>query len=264
VFTLTDLHGDIYTAIAEASGADVAALQAADNSANIRSTVDNLTVWINEAGELLARRCVALRGRRRAALLPGHQSVLWVVDGVYPELVEFPVGRPSVAAALGRPWAAFHVSRSEALYMDAAQTPLESLVPSRLDVLERWRSSVSTGSVLDVVLPSVRYWANMGEQGVFFAPPVGRVNHLVLDTLNLPIPLVEASDSWAWLPVGGRRLLTCYGAARVCEVRREDETLYSRAPHFWAEFWGGVKRLWLDLPTDVRGLYPLPEAVSNK
>lgn len=259
--TLTELHGDIFTAIAEASGAEVAALQAGDNTANIRSTTDNLTVWVNEAGEALARRCVALRGRHLGLLLPGSQTIPWVAyDGSIPELVESPIGTPCSSSALGAPWGVFGCYRTEGRYSNAAESRLIHLFPSRFDVLQRWRGVAPPDPVaIDPVMPSPLYWCNVSEMGVFVAPAVGRSIDIVADTLNSPVALVNAADKWAWLPIGGRRLLVAYAAARVCEIRREDETLHARAPEFWAEFYSGVVRLYNDLPLDVRGLFPVPE-----
>lgn len=259
--TLEELLGDIYTAIAEASGAEVAALQARDNTANIRTTDENLRVWINEAADTLARRCVALRGRRRATALPGTGLIPFVDRfDASPELREYPVGSPCLPGALGRPWAVYFAGWCQGPYESRDLSHIYPLRPARPDVLQRWKGVVPLeGPGTDYTMPYPSYWASIPEQGLLVAPAVGRTIHFVFDTLNLPVGLVDGESYFDWLPVGGRRLLVAAASARVCEVRREDETLHSRAPEFWAEFYSGVVRLYNDLPFDVRGLFPVPE-----
>jgi hypothetical protein len=130
----------------------------------------------------------------------------------------------------------------------SAAAPSSWLTLIDLASRERWRSVVAPGA-------APKYWSPQGEGAVSLWPSTAEDKTIFADALHTPIALAADNDAWDWVPVGGDRLIICFGAARVCQIRSDDPRLAGLAPGFMAEFVAGVERLREDVSFDVRHLF---------
>lgn len=159
--TLVELKQGTYSLISEAVGAEVAPLQATDNGANVKSTDTLLGEWINEGGRILARRCVALRGRRAAEL-----SAREIVATADLALIQSPPGKTGTDHC-GTPWGVYRVGSA----------PEGSLTPGTLTgsgIVSFAVQGGSYGGTLGYSSPSpVSVWSSTATTPISFAVTSG-------------------------------------------------------------------------------------------
>jgi len=228
---LTDLQNAVLNLLHEDQDSPVAALEASAGGSAAITTLQQITLFLNEGCADLARTAVPAPG---VATLTGQTAQMYPYSAL-------------ATADGGKLWYARSVTFNGFALIPISRTALERWFPT-------WQTD-PTGSPL--------YWFRNGIEGFGIYPAPASSATLAAAGYEIPPILVNATDTLsAWLPDHLTKLPVWYAAAQVALQNDEDMSLRQRAVTWSGAYQEGVaelqKQLWQSDPALARGLWGMP------